>query len=215
MALDQIDFGELLCYCDAGMHLNIGGASHLERYLGPLVRDETDLVAFTHDASIADYQLQAADVPDLSEYKYTKGDMLDFWGVRQDFSVTHTPQYMAGLLLMRKTRENVDRLKRWKEVALDIPHLFDDSPSIELNFPGFIENRHDQSYFSLMCKSTEHHAFSAFECWHASMGGLNSNGGAISNYPFHARRDKKFGGHRRFSQPLFSIYLCTKRLLIS
>jgi len=33
--------------------------------------------------------------------------------------------------------------------------LVDDSPSVLPNADGFIENRHDQSVFSLLCKMTE------------------------------------------------------------
>ena len=43
-------------------------------------------------------------------------------------------------------------IKLWWDTAKNYPNLFDDSKSITPNFNNFIENRHDQSIFSLICK---------------------------------------------------------------
>ena len=43
--------------------------------------------------------------------------------------------------------------KIWWETAKNYYHFFDDSTSITKNFNNFTENRHDQSVFSLICKT--------------------------------------------------------------
>lgn len=215
MAMKKIPEGDILCYCDAGFHLNFKGAEHLKRYVAPIQIHEVDLVAFSHDAQLTTFADQPSELSKITECWYTKGDMLDFWGARGKPSLVDTPQYASGLFFMRKSKENVKLLTQWRETALTQKHLFDDSQSTSPNFPGFIENRHDQSYFSLMCKGVDHCAFSAFEFWYPRGPKLVADWEIIAGYPFHAKRDKQFSGHRRFWQPIFRKYLAIRKKLRS
>jgi hypothetical protein len=215
MAMDRVDFGDLVCYCDAGFHLNFSGAEHLQRYLTPLLNNEADLVAFSHDINLVNFDSDRVGLPDLSENKYTKGDMFDHWSIRKNRKYTHSSQFAGGLFFMKKTPETIRMLNEWRDTALNKPQLFDDSQSSAPNFSGFIENRHDQSYFSLLCKTSNHRAFSAFEFWYPRGPKLALDWEIIADYPFHAKRDKQFSGHRRFWQPLFMKYLAIRRKLKS
>ena len=55
----------------------------------------------------------------------------------------HTDQ-----VVIDKTRKLVNE---WYNICCNY-HMIDDTPSIELNLPGNIEHRHDQSVFSLLTK---------------------------------------------------------------
>lgn len=164
-AMEHIPEGEIVIYCDAGFHLNSLGALRLDQYLYPIQSGETDLVAFSHDIDLSELKKLVNDTPKMLEFMYNKGDMLDLWSARGRKQITHTPQYASGLFIMRKTNKNISLLSEWLKIALEQPDLFNDSPSKSENLPGFIEHRHDQAYFSLMCKSSGHKAFSAFEFW--------------------------------------------------
>lgn len=205
MALSRVNRNDIVIYCDAGFHLNPRGGAHLQRYLAPLEAEQVDLVAFAHDLSIASFRGDQDRLPNFAERRWTKGDMLDFWGARNLASATESPQYCGGLFAVRKTERVIELMTKWREDALRRPELFDDSPSASPNLEGFIENRHDQSYFSLLCKQTEHVAFSAFEFWYPALKDFRPDWETIRDFPFHAKRDKQFGGLRRFWQPAFRL----------
>ncbi len=60
-------------------------------------------------------------------------------------------QTISGYSLWRKSSLTVQLAKDWLYYMQNY-HLVSDSPSDMPNHPGFIEHRHDQSVFSLLCK---------------------------------------------------------------
>ena len=52
----------------------------------------------------------------------------------------------------KKNSYSIDFLNSWINIFENHFNLIDDSPSKIKNFEGFVENRHDQSVFSLLCK---------------------------------------------------------------
>ena len=75
--------------------------------------------------------------------------------------------------------------------------LIDDSDSIEKNHENFIEHRHDQSIFSLICKREKVYFLSASECEWAEIKNKRT-WKHLENYPILAKRDKKFNFFKRF-----------------
>ena len=65
------------------------------------------------------------------------------------------------------------------------------------NFPGFIENRHDQSVFSLLCKKNSISSVSAYESDWAIKKNQRTWEHNKTN-PFLAKRDLKYNVFRRF-----------------
>ena len=76
-------------------------------------------------------------------------------------------------------------------------NLIDDSDSVIDNFKGFIQNRHDQSVFSLLCKKYSIKSLSAYEC---DWGEKNNKRSWDHNFdnPILAKRDLKYNIFRRF-----------------
>jgi hypothetical protein len=58
----------------------------------------------------------------------------------------------GGILFIRKCEKSLEIIRKWIKVFYDDFALVDDSPSKYPNFPEFIENRHDQSVWSLLVK---------------------------------------------------------------
>jgi hypothetical protein len=201
MALKEIEYGEILCYSDIGNHVQPGCDNHLNRYLSPLMDGRTELVAFSHDKQLlVEDGIEAYDPPDLAEYRYTKADMLTFWGVLGSIRHTHTPQYAAGLIFIKKSDWTVGLIEQWKRDVIAHPEIFDDSASRTPNHPDFVDHRHDQSYFSLLCKTVPHVAFSAYEFFRPVGADMVPDWQAVASYPFQARRDKRYRGFRRLVQ---------------
>ena len=63
----------------------------------------------------------------------------------------NTSMHQAGALLFKICDKTRDLVNQWYELCCDY-HNIDDSPSIAKNLDCFIENRHDQSIFSLLTK---------------------------------------------------------------
>lgn len=136
-SLRSLPDGSVLVYVDGGSHLNSAGEGRFKDYLQKCHSSETGILAFqTH----------------WTERNWTKGDLLDHFGVRDNPLVTETGQLQAGLLFFRNTPETRVFVDSWAKVFWDSFFLVDDSPSRSPNLEGFIEHRHDQSVFSLLAK---------------------------------------------------------------
>ena len=60
-------------------------------------------------------------------------------------------QYQAGVLFIKNNTTMQNFITEWYNIACNY-HLLDDSPSLLPNHANFIDNRHDQSIFSLLLR---------------------------------------------------------------
>ena len=97
--------------------------------------------------------------PDVLAYEttheeacWTKADTLAHLGVLEDASVTHSKQIMATMFLLRKTPATLELARRWLDAFIVDERLVTDAPSVLPNAPCFVQHRHDQSVFSVLCK---------------------------------------------------------------
>ena len=65
--------------------------------------------------------------------------------------ILKTKQIWSGTIFFKNNKFAREILDKWSSL-LNINKLIDDSPSISKNHKDFIEHRHDQSLFSLLCK---------------------------------------------------------------
>lgn len=148
-ALDRMSDGDVLLYADAGCHLNPKGQKRFEEYVR--MADEHGLLAFQSRSP------KGTAEPDpryhfLPEGQWSKGDLLDYFDVRNNTPILTTGQIGATVIVMANRPEVVDLFTRFRAVFLEYFELCDDTPSRSPNLPGFQENRHDQSVFSLLLK---------------------------------------------------------------
>ena len=154
-ALRDMHDGDVLLYADAGCHLNPCGLTRLMDYYE--LAKEHGIVAF---------QSRTLDVPPkhlLTDSCWSKGDLLDYFGAREDDSIVATGQLGGGVFLLKKDSTTIAFYEQFKQVFVQHFHLCDDSPSISPNLPGFVENRHDQSVFSILGKKAGVHSLSSLE----------------------------------------------------
>ena len=81
---------------------------------------------------------------------------------------------------MRKCDNTVRLVGKWEDVCMNHFNLITDKSSVVANFPEFIENRHDQSVFSILTKLHNAYALSASELYKAN----------FKNVPFLPTRHK-------------------------
>ena len=132
--LETINDGDIIVYADAGCTMNVHGKTRLLEYIE---------MCKTHESGILSFKL-----PHL-EKCWTKGDISQYLGATQnDLS---SGQLIGGIFLIRKCKGAVDLVNKWYETGC-IYRLIDDTPSITPNDPEFVENRHDQSIWSILRK---------------------------------------------------------------
>jgi hypothetical protein len=192
--LEAIEDGDIIQYTDAGCHLNKEGIDRLKYYFDIAESAQSGILAFKADPpSFHD----GRKLLDLQVLKWTKGDLFDYFKVRDDKNITHTQTIGAGVIFVRKCNDSIKLLNEWIKVIESDFSLIDDTPSRSLNFDGFIEHRHDQGIFSILCILNGVTTLSAYEYWYPQKDSFKPDWEALKGFPIHAKRDKDFGLIRR------------------
>jgi hypothetical protein len=182
--------GDLLHYVDIGCHLHPPGRARLVEYFELAGRAESGMLAFAlrlpegHVAS----RWHGHPPLNLIERCWTKGDLLDHFRVRHRTDVIETPQVIATHFFIRWGPTARLLLDKWAAVWAHDFTLMDDTPSRSANLPGFIEHRHDQSVFSILCKLAGVPTLSAVECEYPAADG-RADWDALESFPVHACHD--------------------------
>lgn len=161
--LENLKDGDILVYADIGCHINKEGEKRFYEYLD-IVIEHKALCYKSH----------------WVEAHYTKADLFNYFDKLKDKNITDTPMRPATICIFEKNDINLEFVNKWLQVFYDDFSLVDDTPSKLPNLDGFIENRHDQSVFSILSKIYNASTVYAGEFE------VNSK-----NFPFNALRDKK------------------------
>lgn len=209
--LKKIKDNDIIQYLDIGFHINKTISNRFFEYLDLLNQKETNILAFQY-YPLKNNILNDTQFPLREEFKYTKGDLFKYFNKLEDQSITHTAQFSAGNFFIKKSKITENFLLKWIEVFEKRFDLIDDTPSTEKNFPGFIENRHDQSVFSLLCKISSIKALSAYEFDWAEKNNKRTWSHIMDN-PFFAKRDLKYNIFKRFINRQIKTYRRIKKKL--
>ncbi len=136
-ALSKLNEGDILVYADAGCSLNSRAHPRWAYYIDLLTRQDGTMISFI--------------TPSLPECQWTKGDVLDYFNVRNSPTITQTGQYMATYFFIKKTSTSVQVMDEWSRASRCLDLITND-PSVSSDLPGFKENRYDQSLFSIIRK---------------------------------------------------------------
>ena len=200
----KIPDGNILFYIDIGCHLNKKGKSRFYDYIGICNRHGA---LATQARSLLSSSLIDSEFIDSRHHVYltsafTKGDMLDYFNVRDKKEIVNAGQVNSGVLFFRKGEAALNFLKEWRELYYSNFHLLDDTPSVSDNCPNFTANRHDQASLSIMWLLRRWPTISACEIEPLRKYGPackefkdNPLWGSnwfykMSWYPIHAKRDK-------------------------
>jgi hypothetical protein len=191
--LKKLSDGDMLLYVDAGCHLNPNGRDRLLEYFEALRNASSGIIAFQAKKPVKPLIYDGRQLFDYPNYMWTKGDLLDYFGVRDDEEILNSQTIGAGIILVKKCDKSIEILKKWMEVYSYDFRLIDDSPSRSQNPVGFVEHRHDQAIFSILCLQNSVETISAYEYYYPKEKSTRPDWIALENFPIHARRDKKRG----------------------
>lgn len=117
------------------------------------------------------------------EYKWTKGDIFRHFSISpENTRITHTQQIAAGHVFIKKSPWTVELIRDWLHIFYNHLNLVDNSPSVSPNLEGFVENRYDQSIFSILCKLR---GITPLDCSETYAEDWNQ----LAAFPFQDRRD--------------------------
>ncbi len=191
--LNKIPDGSILQYSDIGCHFNKSGLKRLKEYLE--ITNKNNILVFQYrkpnikmDLNLK-YQI-------YYEQEYTKSDLFSFLKIPTYSSIRNSEQIWSGTMFLKKNLETISLLEKWLEIS-HVNNLIDDSPSIQKNHCRFVEHRHDQSIFSILCKIRNIESLSVSECeWAEDENGRYWD--HLKFFPILAKRDKKFNFLKRF-----------------
>ncbi len=188
--LKKINKNDIVNYVDLGCHINSQGKKRLDYYIKRLNKSKNGMLCFQYK-KLPKLNSIKFKFQDIYEYKYTKADLFHYFDVFDKRGITQSPQYWAGNIILKKnifTRKFIDS---WLKVFIERFDLADDSKSRNKNFKGFVENKSDQSIFSLLCKINKIDSLSAYESEWVYYQKKKYWGHTLKS-PIIAKRDKKF-----------------------
>ena len=133
--LEKMEDGDILIYADSGCELNINGRKRLLEYVEMLNNDENE------------YGILSFILP-FKENHYTKKRVFDYFNC--DDKIKNDWQCMATTVLIKKTKHSSKIIKLWSDITKN--HILVNDEISNEEIPEFIENRHDQSIYSLLVK---------------------------------------------------------------
>jgi len=212
--MDKIKDGDCLLYVDAGCHLNIHGKKRLLEYFNLIKTQDKGIIAFQAvkpNKENSNLKYDGRKLRNLKNYKWIKGDTLDYFKVRNNKAVINAQEIAGGIFLIKKCKKSISIIKEWQKIIHTRFDLITDAPSVSPNLKGFIENRHDQAIWTLLCLKHNLKILSSYEFWYPKKNSkkIKPDWTALHEFPIHVRRDKNLGIVnnliRRFNRKIFQI----------
>ena len=193
---DKLEYGDIINYIDIGCHIIKKNFLRFEEYIKFINKKDKWILPFQYHSDLK-CDLKSISFPNRKECVYTKGDLLKYFTVYNNDEITQSPQFWAGCFFIKKDEKSINFINEWIEVFQKRFDLVDDTPSKIKNYSEFLENRHDQSVYSLLCKKYKLKSFSAYECdWVYLNNERSWQHNKLS--PILAKRDLRYNIFRRF-----------------
>lgn len=143
-ALKDLNDNDLLIWLDAGMHIKPSMGSKVHEYYSKLIDSEKDVMPFRIKYTEAAFNKRDTVEEVIRRYPENAREIL----------ASDIYQFCTGAFIIKKTKSSLKLVKDWHEISIDKElHFSNDNPSTSgPESTEFIDHRHDQSIFSLLCK---------------------------------------------------------------
>ena len=191
--LKQLKEGDILQYTDVGCHLNQSGRERLLEYFNYTKESDTGILAFKASPPVHPLKHDGRKLFNQRDYMYIQGDLIDYFNFRKHPEFINDYCIGATAIFIKKCDYSLKIVEEWLEVINKDFTLIDNTPSVTENYPGFIEHRHDQAIFSLLCKKNNVVTLSTYEYYYPKVNSIYPDWQHLKLFPIHAKRDKDFG----------------------
>jgi len=137
--MDIINDDDILIYIDAGCYINPAGVKRFNEYIEMLNNSDEGCISF----QISHYKEKAWTTKEIFEHFNINNDSDD---------ILETGQIMATIKMFKKNANAVNIVSTWLNALYRNPLVFTDHYNKNNQCEGFIDNRHDQSVCSIICK---------------------------------------------------------------
>jgi hypothetical protein len=131
--LSKMQEGDIVVYLDSGCTINKNGEQRFKEYINLLNRSEHNSIGFV--------------LPCL-EKQWTTKELYNAFEMKED----NTGQILGGCMIYKKNKKLLEMFEEILKVLQKDPFLITDKYNGQGQKSYFIDNRHDQSVFSLMRK---------------------------------------------------------------
>lgn len=141
--LAELSDGDVLCYCDSSYRFLSDARIIADAWLS-----DGDIGACHNKPNDSAWQ-------EHTDRKYTKCDAFALMNVppgAERERIKSTPQAWAGFVLLRKSATSVAFVREWLHHAQNAQIITDSRSITAQEDPQFIDNRHDQSIYSILLK---------------------------------------------------------------
>lgn len=139
--LNEINDNDILVYLDAGCSINAKGKQRFYEYIDLLNNNDQDSISFQMVWNTEKY--------------WTTQQIFDYFNIDTDSQIANTGQLVGGIRIMKKNDNFIKQINMELETLYNNPLLFTDYyNNNQQNY--FIENRHDQSVFSIISKMNKY-----------------------------------------------------------
>ena len=138
--LDEIHDGDVVVYCDAGSSLNYFAKDRFYEYINML-----------NDSQFGNFRIECE--PMHKEYKWTTRQLFKYFNIDPGSNNYESTQLEATQMIFKKSEHTKNLFNEYRNVLDSDKMLITDAYNSANQHDGFIENRHDQSIFSLLTKT--------------------------------------------------------------
>lgn len=135
--LDEIAYGDILIYLDAGCHINKNGIQRFHEYIDLLNKNDEGMLSFQ--------------MSHIMEKKFTTQEIFSYFDLNTNSIIANSGQFVGGILLFKKNNNSILTINKFYEILYNNPLLFTDHYNANQD-SYFEDNRHDQSILSVLRK---------------------------------------------------------------
>jgi len=166
--LEEINDNDILIYLDAGCTINTNGIKRFNEYIELLNNSDKGIISFQMDHI---------------EKTYTTKEIFKYFNIRLDSDIANNGQINSTVRIMKKNNNLINLINKEYDTLYQNSLLFTDYYNNNQE-SYFIDNRHEQSIFSIIRKIYGSIILTD-ETWFQPFGNKES-----LNYPFWATRKK-------------------------
>ena len=139
--INEIKENDIVVYCDAGASLNFRPTAK-KRF-----NEYIELLNSSHYGNFRMYCEEG-----FIEKNYTIKEIFNYFDISTDSNIANSLQLQAGHMIFQKNSHTLEYFQKFEKILQYDQHLISDIYNKSNQLNTFVENRHDQSIFSLLSK---------------------------------------------------------------
>lgn len=139
--LKDISDGDVVIYCDAGASINLSKNAS-KRYF--------QYITMLKDSNFSNLRMSCE--KGFIEKFYTKKEIFEYFDINTNSEISNSLQLQAGHMFFEKSKESLEYFEDYERLLDKNSDLITDNLELKKQIKDFIENRHDQSIFSILSK---------------------------------------------------------------